>query len=148
MESAVLKHTMPSGEILLSEGMFTVKVSGEAVFDLSLAKRLEAARRELLPGSAGVVLVLIPADIAWVEPEALRWLGSQEAMDKVVGRAVVVPSSMQAMRDNIRWRLFKPSVAFRVFGHQRVAKSWLTDLWVEHAVGPELDAWPGPSEST
>lgn len=139
--TAVLRHSLTSGEITLSEGLFTVRVHGEAVFDLPLARRLEEARRDLLPGTEGVVLVWIPADIAWVEPEALRWLGSPEAMEGVLGRAVVVPSSFQALRDSIRWRLFKPSVAFRVFGHARVAKSWLMDLWVGESVGPEIDSW-------
>lgn len=144
---ATLKHSMPSGEIQLSEGLFRVDVNGEAVFDLSLAKRLEAARRELLPGTEGVVLVVIPSDIAWVEPEALKWLGSPEAMEGVLGRAVVVPSTFQAMRDGIRWRFFKPAVAFRIFGHPRVAKTWLMDLWVNQAVGPELDEWVAESDS-
>lgn len=129
--------------------MFVVEVLGEAVFDLSLAKRLEAARRDLLPGTEGVVLVLIPADIAWVEPEALKWLGSEEAMDGVLGRAVVVPSTFQALRDSIRWRLFKPAVSFRIFGNARVAKTWLNDLWIAGAVGPELDAWSAdPSDKS
>lgn len=139
--AATLRHKMPSGEITLSEGMFVVEVQGEAVFDLSLAKRLEAARRDLLPGTEGVVLVQIPPDIAWVEPDALKWLGSPEAMQGVVGRAVVVPSSFQALRDSIRWRLFKPAIAFRIFGQARVAKTWLNDLWISRAVGPELDEW-------
>lgn len=138
---------MPSGEIQLSEGLFRVDVNGEAVFDLSLAKRLEAARRELLPGTEGVVLVVIPSDIAWVEPDALKWLGSPEAMEGVLGRAVVVPSTFQAMRDSIRWRFFKSAVAFRIFGHPRVAKTWLMDLWVSQAVGPELDQWVAESDS-
>lgn len=146
---AILRHKMPSGEITLSEGLFIVEVLGEAVFDLSLAKRLEVARRDLLPGTEGVVLVLIPADIAWVEPEALKWLGSEEAMSGVLGRAVVVPSSFQALRDSIRWRLFKPAIVFRIFGNVRVAKTWLNDLWISKAVGPELDQWSiGDDEST
>lgn len=146
--AAILRHKMPSGEITLSEGLFIVEVLGEAVFDLSLAKRLEAARRDLLPGTEGVVLVLIPADIAWVEPEALKWLGSEEAMSGVLGRAVVVPSSFQALRDSIRWRLFKRAIAFRIFGNVRVAKTWLNDLWISKAVGPELDQWSiGDDES-
>lgn len=143
--TAILRHKMPSGEITLSEGMFVVEVLGEAVFDVSLARRLEAARCDLLPGTTGVVLVLIPADIAWVEPEALKWLGSEEAMKDVLGRAVVVPSSFQALRDSIRWRLFKPAVAFRIFGNARVARTWLNDLWISNAVGPELDEWSEPS---
>ncbi len=140
-----MEHTLAAqvhdATIELSMGLYTIRFAAEAFLDLNQMKRVEQARRELLEGGVGPVLVLIPKNAALVEQEALAWLGSDEAMLDVPARAVVVPSSIQVLRDKIRWALFKPSVAFRVFRNPQVAKGWVLDEWYTTQVGAEIDAF-------
>ena len=53
--------------------------------------------------------------------KALAWLGSEEAVLDVPARAVVVPSSIQVLRDPSGGRS-QTSGAFRVFRNPQVAK--------------------------
>ena len=126
-----MEHTLTTklqdATIELSMGLYTVRFHEEAVLDVNQMKRVEAARRELLSDDRGPVLVLIPSNAALVEQEALAWLGSEEAMQNVSARAVVVPSSITVLRDRIRWALFRPSVPFRVFRNAQIAKGWALD---------------------
>jgi hypothetical protein len=140
-----MEHTLSTqvhdATIELSMGLYTIRFANEAVLDLNQMKRVEQARRELMPGGVGPVLVLIPRNAALVEQEALAWLGSEEAMRDVPARAAVVPSSIHVLRDRIRWALFKPSVAFRVFRNPQVAKGWVLDQWYDNQVGAEIDSF-------
>lgn len=140
-----MEHTLSThvhdAKIELSMGLYTIRFAEEAVLDLNQMKRVEQARRELVAGGMGPVLVLIPRNAALVEQEALAWLGSEEAMLDVPARAVVVPSSIQVFRDRIRWALFKPSVPFRVFRNPQVAKGWVLDQWYDSQIGKEIDAF-------
>ena len=122
-------------------GLYTVRFHEEAVLDVNQMKRVEAARRELLSDDRGPVLVLIPSNAALVEQEALAWLGSEEAMQNVSARAVVVPSSITVLRDRIRWALFRPSVPFRVFRNAQIAKGWALDQWYDKQIGMEIDSF-------
>ena len=126
-----MEHTLSTqvhdARIELSMGLYTIRFADEAVLDVNQMKRVEAARRQLVDGGSGPVLVLIPRNAALVEQEALAWMGSDEAMLDVPARAVVVPSSIQVLRDRIRWALFKPAVPFRVFRNPQVAKGWVLD---------------------
>ena len=97
-----LQIQLPAATIELSMGLFVVRYRPDVVLDLAQAQRVEAARRELLPEADNPVLVLIPSTIALVDQEALVWLSSEEAMENVPARAVVVPSSIQVLRDRIR----------------------------------------------
>lgn len=140
-----MEHTLSTqahdATIELSMGLYTVRFAEQAVLDLNQMKRVEQARRELVLGGIGPVLVLIPRNAALVEQEALAWLGSQEAMLDVPARAVVVPSSIHVLRDRIRWALFKPAVPFRVFRNPQVAKGWVLDTWYDKQVGAEIDSF-------
>ena len=138
-----LQIQLPAATIELSMGLFVVRFRPDVVLDLAQAKRVEAARRELLPDADNPVLVLIPASIALVDQAALVWMSSDEAMAGVPSRAVVVPSSLQVLRDRIRWALFRPAISFRVFRNPQVAKSWVLDSWYERRLGHEIDAF-GP----
>lgn len=138
-----LQIQLPAATIELSMGLFVVRYRPDVVLDLAQAQRVEAARRELLPEAENPVLVLIPSTIALVDQEALVWLSSEEAMEDVPARAVVVPSSIQVLRDRIRWALFRPAIPFRVFRNPQVAKSWVLDSWYEQRLGHEIDAF-GP----
>jgi len=139
----ILSTKLQEASIELSMGLYTIEFHAESVLDLNHVKRVEEARRELVRGGEGPVLVLIPKNIALVEQEALAWLGSSEAMEGVPARAIVVPSSIQVLRDRIRWALFKPSVPFRVFRNRQVAKGWLLDTWYDDQIGSEVDAFVG-----
>jgi hypothetical protein len=142
-----MNHTLSTklqeATIELSMGLYTIRFHAESVLDLNHVKRVEEARRDLLRGGEGPVLVLIPKNVALVEQEALAWMGSPEAMEGVPARAIVVPSSIQVLRDRIRWALFKPSVAFRVFRNPQVAKGWVLDTWYDDQIGQEVDAFIG-----
>lgn len=142
-----LQIQLPAATIELSMGLFVVRFRPDVVLDLAQAQRVEAARRELLPDADNPVLVLIPSGIALVDQEALEWMSSDEAMEGVPSRAVVVPSSIQVLRDRIRWALFRPAIAFRVFRNPQVAKSWVLDSWYEQSLGHEIDAF-GPELRT
>lgn len=142
-----LQIQLPAATIELAMGLFVVRYRADVVLDLAQAKRVEAARRELLPEADNPVLVLIPSTIALVDQEALVWLSSPEAMEGVPARAVVVPSSIQVLRDRIRWALFRPAIPFRVFRNPQVAKSWVLDSWYEQRLGHEIDAF-GPELRT
>jgi hypothetical protein len=135
-----LQLQLPSALIELSMGLFVVRYKPEVVLDLALARRVEEARRDLMPGADNPVLVLIPRDIALLDQEALFWMGSSEAMNGVSARAVVVPNSLMVIRDRIRWALFRPAVPFRVFRNPQVAKSWVLDAWYTLRLGQDLDA--------
>ncbi len=135
-----LQLQLPSALIELSMGLFVVRFKPEVVLDAALARRVETARRELLPGADNPVLVLVPKDIALVDQEALFWMGSAEAMEGVSARAVVVPNSLLVIRDRIRWALFRPAVPFRVFRNPQVGKSWVLDAWYTQRLGHEMDA--------
>ena len=138
-----MEHTLTTklqdATIELSMGLYTVRFHEEAVLDVNQMKRVEVARRELLSDDRGPVLVLIPSNAALVEQEALAWLGSEEAMQNVSARAVVVPSSITVLRDRIRWALFRPSVPFRVFRNAQIAKGWALDQWYDKQIGMEID---------
>ncbi|MDA0913227.1 MAG: hypothetical protein O2818_07605 [Bacteroidetes bacterium] len=140
-----MEHTLSTqvqdATIELSMGLYTIRFTDEAVLDLEQMKRVEQARRDLIEGGVGPVLVVIPRNAALVDQEALAWLGSEESMLDVPARAVVVPSSIQALRDRIRWALFKPAVPFRVFGNPQVAKGWVLDQWYDAQVGAEIDSF-------
>ena len=140
-----MEHTLSTkvhdARIELSMGLYTIRFADEAVLDVNQMKRVEAARRQLVEGGVGPVLVLIPRNAALVEQEALAWLGSEEAMLDVPARAVVVPSSIQVLRDRIRWALFRPAVPFRVFRNPQVAKGWVLDQWYDSQIGKEIDAF-------
>lgn len=136
----LLSTQVQDATIELAMGLYTVRFHESAVLDLNQMKRVESARRELLEGGVGPVLVLIPRNAALVEREALEWLGSTEAMLDVPARAVVVPSSIQVLKDKIRWALFQPSVPFRVFRNPQVAKGWAMDQWYDAQIGTEIDA--------
>jgi hypothetical protein len=140
-----MEHTLTTklqdATIELSMGLYTVRFHEEAVLDVNQMKRVEAARRELLSDDRGPVLVLIPSNAALVEQEALAWLGSEEAMQNVSARAVVVPSSITVLRDRIRWALFRPSVPFRVFRNAQIAKGWALDQWYDKQIGMEIDSF-------
>ena len=124
-----MEHTLSTqvhdARIELSMGLYTIRFADEAVLDVNQMQRVEVARRQLVEGGVGPVLVLIPRNAALVEQEALAWLGSEEAMLDVPARAVVVPSSIQVLRDRIRWALFRPAIPFRVFRNPQVAKGWV-----------------------
>jgi hypothetical protein len=136
-----LQIQLPAATIELSMGLFVVKFREDMVLDLSQAQRVEMARRELLPDADNPVLVLIPVGIALVDQEALIWMSSDEAMKGVPARAIVVPSSIQVLRDRIRWALFRPAIPFRVFRNTQIAKSWVLDAWYEQRLGQEIDAF-------
>ena len=140
-----MEHTLTTklqdATIELSMGLYTVRFHEEAVLDVNQMKRVEVARRELLSDDRGPVLVLIPSNAALVEQEALAWLGSEEAMQNVSARAVVVPSSITVLRDRIRWALFRPSVPFRVFRNSQIAKGWALDQWYDKQIGMEIDSF-------
>ncbi|MBT6163059.1 hypothetical protein N8891_03340 [Flavobacteriales bacterium] len=140
-----MEHTLTTklqdATIELSMGLYTVRFHEEAVLDVNQMKRVEVARRELLSDDRGPVLVLIPSNAALVEQEALAWLGSEEAMQNVSARAVVVPSSITVLRDRIRWALFRPSVPFRVFRNAQIAKGWALDQWYDKQIGMEIDSF-------
>ena len=140
-----MEHTLTSklqdATIELSMGLYTVRFHEEAVLDINQMKRVETARRELLPDDRGPVLVLIPRNAALVEQEALAWLGSEEAMLNVSARAVVVPSSITVLKDRIRWALFRPSVPFRIFRNPQIAKGWALDQWYDKQIGMEIDSF-------
>ena len=140
-----MEHTLTTklqdATIELSMGLYTVRFHEEAVLDVNQMKRVEVARRELLSDDRGPVLVLIPSNAALVEQEALAWLGSEEAMQNVSARAVVVPSSITVLRDRIRWALFRPSVPFRVFRNAQIAKGWTLDQWYDKQIGMEIDSF-------
>ncbi len=140
-----MEHTLSTqihdARIELSMGLYTIRFADAAVLDVNQMKRVEAARRQLIEGVVGPVLVLIPRNAALVEQEALAWLGSEEAMMDIPARAVVVPSSIQVLRDRIRWALFKPTVRFRVFRNPQVAKGWVLDQWYDSQIGKEIDAF-------
>lgn len=121
-------------------GLFVISFKPDVVVDQVQAQRAEMARRELLPGSEGPVLVIIPRDAALVEREALEWWGSKDAMKGVAARAVVVPSSIDVLRDRIRWALFRPSVNYRAFRNPQIAKGWVLNTWYEESVGEVIDA--------
>jgi hypothetical protein len=142
-----LQIQLPAATIELTMGLFVVRYRADVVLDLAQAKRVEAARRELLPEADNPVLVLIPSTIALVDQDALVWLSSPQAMEGVPARAVVVPSSIQVLRDRIRWALFRPAIPFRVFRNPQVAKSWVLDSWYEQRLGHEIDAF-GPELRT
>lgn len=131
---------LPAATIDFSMGLFTVRYRPDVVLDLAQAKRVERARSELLPDGNHPVLVLIPPNAALVDQEALVWMSSSEAMKGVPARALVVPSSIQVLRDRIRWALFRPAIPFRVFRNAQVAKSWVLDAWYEGHLGEEIDA--------
>ncbi len=136
-----LSISLQEATIEFSMGLYTVRFHAEAVLDLNQVMRVEEARRDLLPGGTGPVLVLIPKNVALVEQEALAWMGTESAMQGVPARAVVVPSSIQVLRDQIRWALFKPAVPFRIFRNPQVAKGWALDTWYDQQVGQEIDAF-------
>jgi hypothetical protein len=136
-----LTTTLQDATIELSMGLYTVRFHDEAVLDVNQMKRVEAARRELLPDGSGPVLVLIPSNAALLEHDALAWLGSEEAMLDVSARAVVVPSSLTVLRDRIRWALFRPTVPYRVFRNPQVAKGWALDQWYDKQIGLEIDSF-------
>ena len=136
-----LTTKLQDATIELSMGLYTVRFHEEAGLDVNQMKRVEAARRELLSDDRGPVLVLIPSNAALVEQEALAWLGSEEAMQNVSARAVVVPSSITVLRDRIRWALFRPSVPFRVFRNAQIAKGWALDQWYDKQIGMEIDSF-------
>ena len=86
-----MEHTLSTqvhdARIELSMGLYTIRFADEAVLDVNQMKRVEAARRQLVEGGVGPVLVLIPRNAALVEQEALAWLGSEEAMLDVPARS-------------------------------------------------------------
>jgi thiamine pyrophosphate-dependent acetolactate synthase large subunit-like protein len=142
-----MNHTLSTklqeATIELSMGLYTVNFHADSVLDLNHVKRVEEARRELVRGGEGPVLVVIPKNVALVEQEALAWMGSLEAMEGVAARAIVVPSSIQVLRDRIRWALFKPAIPFRVFRNPQVAKGWVLDTWYDDQIGQEVDTFVG-----
>jgi thiamine pyrophosphate-dependent acetolactate synthase large subunit-like protein len=142
-----MNHTLSTklqeATIELSMGLYTVNFHADSVLDLNHVKRVEEARRELVSGGEGPVLVVIPKNVALVEQEALAWMGSLEAMEGVAARAIVVPSSIQVLRDRIRWALFKPAIPFRVFRNPQVAKGWVLDTWYDNQIGQEVDTFVG-----
>jgi thiamine pyrophosphate-dependent acetolactate synthase large subunit-like protein len=142
-----MNHTLSTklqeATIELSMGLYTVNFHADSVLDLNHVKRVEEARRELVRGGEGPVLVVIPKNVALVEQEALAWMGSLEAMEGVAARAIVVPSSIQVLRDRIRWALFKPAIPFRVFRNPQVAKGWVLDTWYDNQIGQEVDTFVG-----
>lgn len=142
-----MNHTLSTklqeATIELSMGLYTVHFHADSVLDLNHVKRVEEARRELVRGGEGPVLVVIPKNVALVEQEALAWMGSLEAMEGVAARAIVVPSSIQVLRDRIRWALFKPAIPFRVFRNPQVAKGWVLDTWYDDQIGQEVDTFVG-----
>lgn len=142
-----MNHTLSTklqeATIELSMGLYTVNFHADSVLDLNHVKRVEEARRELVRGGEGPVLVVIPKNVALVEQEALAWMGSLEAMEGVAARAIVVPSSIQVLRDRIRWALFKPAIPFRVFRNPQVAKGWVLDTWYDDQIGLEVDTFVG-----
>jgi thiamine pyrophosphate-dependent acetolactate synthase large subunit-like protein len=142
-----MNHTLSTklqeATIELSMGLYTVNFHADSVLDLNHVKRVEEARRELVRGGEGPVLVVIPKNVALGEQEALAWMGSLEAMEGVAARAIVVPSSIQVLRDRIRWALFKPAIPFRVFRNPQVAKGWVLDTWYDDQIGQEVDTFVG-----
>ena len=140
MMQPTLVTEVPGATIELSMGLYTVRFHPDTVLDLDAVQRIERARRSVLPGVEGPVLMVVAATAVWVDQPALEWLSSEEAMEGVPARAIVVPSTIQVFRDRIRWALFRPAVAFRVFRNAQVAKGWVLDAWYERSVGKEIDA--------
>jgi hypothetical protein len=129
----ISKHSQ--AEIELSMGMCIVKYRAGSMIDLACVMRTENDRKEL--SNAGPVLHIIPSDSPLVEQDALKWLGSDQAMKGIVARAVVVPSNLAVIQDKIRWALFRPSIPFRIFRNPQVAKGWLIDVWFNQMAGEE-----------
>jgi hypothetical protein len=140
MKQPTLVTEVPGATIELSMGLYTVRFHPDTVLDLEAVQRIERARRGVLPGVEGPVLMVVAATAVWVDQPALEWLGSDAAMEGVPARAIVVPSTIQVFRDRIRWAFFRPAVAFRVFRNAQVAKGWVLDAWYERSVGKEIDA--------
>jgi len=132
--SLISKNSL--ADIEVSMGMSIVSYHAGSMIDLGCVMRIEGDRREL--ANSGPVLHIIPADSPLVEQEALKWLGSDEAMQDVVARAVVVPSNLAVLQDKIRWVLFRQSVPFRIFRNPQVAKGWLIDVWYEELAREKL----------
>ena len=130
----ISKHSQ--AEIELSMGMCIVNYNTGSMIDLACVMRTEDDRKAL--SNSGPVLHVIPADSPLVEHDALKWLGSDQAMNGVIARAVVVPSNLAVIQDKIRWALFRPSVPFRIFRNTQVAKGWLIDVWYSHMEGKQL----------
>jgi hypothetical protein len=131
----ISKHNL--ADIEVSMGMCVVNYHAGAMIDLGCVMRTEGDRKEL--SNSGPVLHIIPADSPLVEQEALKWLGSDDAMCDVIARAIVVPSNLAVLQDKIRWALFRPSVAFRIFRNPQVAKGWLIDVWYEELAREEAE---------
>lgn len=145
-----LSTQLTDATIELSMGLYTVRFHADAVLDENQVKRVEMARRDLLPGSKGPVLVIVPDNAALVEQAALAWMGSEEGMEGVPARAVVVPSSIQVLKDRIRWVFFKPTIPYRIFRNPQVAKGWVLDAWYDNEIASEIDefgGWNEPVES-
>ncbi len=130
----ISKHSQ--AEIELSMGMCIVNYNTGSMIDLACVMRTEDDRKAL--SNSGPVLHIIPADSPLVEHDALKWLGSDQAMNGVIARPVVVPSNLAVIQDTIRWVLFRPSVPFRIFRNKQVAKGWLIDVWYSHMEGEQL----------
>ena len=130
----ISKHSQ--ADIELSMGMCIVNYRAGSMIDLACVMRTEDDRKEL--SNSGPVLHIIPPDTPLVEQDALKWLGSDQAMKGVVARAVVVPSNLAVIQDKIRWALFRPSVPFRIFRNAQVAKGWLIDVWYSKMAEEEI----------
>jgi hypothetical protein len=140
MMQPTLVTEVSGATIELSMGLYTVRFHPETVLDVEAVQRIERARRAVLPGVEGPVLMVVAVTAVEVDREALEWLGSEEGMAGVPARAVVVPSTIHVVKDRIRWALFRPAVAFRVFRNAQVAKGWVLDAWYDRTVGREIDA--------
>ncbi|PCJ82241.1 MAG: hypothetical protein COA49_01720 [Bacteroidetes bacterium] len=125
--SLISKNKLADIEVTM--GMCVINYHASTMIDLGCVMRVEDERREL--SNSGPVLHIIPSDSPLVEQEALTWLGSDDAMQNVVARAIVVPSNLAVLQDKIRWVLFRQSVPFRIFRNPQVAKGWLIDVWYE-----------------
>jgi hypothetical protein len=94
MMQPTLVTEVSGATIELSMGLYTVRFHPETVLDVEAVQRIERARRAVLPGVEGPVLMVVAVTAVEVDREALEWLGSEEGMAGVPARAVVVPSTI------------------------------------------------------
>ena len=131
------KSETPQAFFRYSDGILVVELKPELIIDLRTIRRMERFRKVMSMGFELPVLIVIPKDHLLLDKEAFQYLGSKEAMDGCVAKAIVIKAPLRVILKNFSLAFLKADKPFRLFVSRSEAKMWLFDHITEEIILPD-----------
>ena len=109
----------------LSDGILTVEFKPDVIIDLRVAKKVVAARHDLVRGHTYTTMTVINNDYLLLEKDAYRYLGSADGVKYMSAGAIVINSPLRRILTNFQLTFYKQKVPLRVFSARSDARLWL-----------------------